>query len=245
MFEVDRQIDVATTGVEVALFGVNRIKDIINSGPFQSLLKAWQDAENALATIGAMFENAMDLARRSWHSAQELAKAAIAVVEGDYEKAKAITQQTIIDAQAAYDAFEKAQKLEAQKLELQLTKLANSSAKTLMTTAAAAVEVAKNNNVAIIVARAALDGVEHTEIAVFAALDRFVTAAGGVWCEVKDMKLIGKITADAKDQKPFVIGVQGRMAGKDFEFTATWTPGQNVEFMTEVAKMAIEHFAKK
>ena len=191
------QIFYSRIGLGLAEVAVNKAKDAINSKLFQSARATWQAAENALDKIGEMLSNAVDLARRQWENARGFADAAIAVIEGDFEKAKAITRQTVDNAQAEYNNFVERQDNDIKTLSLQLKKLGNSTKKALVTAAHGAVEVARNNNLAFMAAQAALDGVDKVENAVYHTLNDFVTAAIGELCDITEITLDGKITAEA------------------------------------------------
>lgn len=191
-------------------------------------------------TVKRKVELAINQVRDQLSNAKKLLEVLELTLKGDFEGAERQAKEMVTQAQKIYDDYRVQQDLESEKLRLQLNALKNSALTTAVTTAEGALELAKNNNVAFKVAQAGLDAVKVLEGAVYQTLSALIKVAGDL-CDIRVVKLNGTIKANAKDQKAFIIHMEGTLVGQDFDFDIYYTPGQTADFLESLAKRAFEH----
>jgi hypothetical protein len=141
-------------------------------------------------------------------------------------------------AQESYNTYKEAQRIEGEKLQIQLEQLKNSTQAAAVTTAEAALEVAKNNNIAFKAAQAGLDALDTINDAVYTTLDAAVQAAGTI-CDIRVARLTGTLTANKQEQKPFKIYLEGTLLKDELKLNLDFTPGETGKFLKDVSSEAL------
>ncbi|KAL9608382.1 MAG: hypothetical protein Q9167_006779 [Letrouitia subvulpina] len=234
------QLGTAKIGLGVANGALTLTLSVLQSTPFRELKEAWYRASEAVDTVKRKVELAINQARDQLNNAKKLLEAVDLTLKGEFEGAERQAKEMVTQAQRLYDDYRVQQDLESEKLRLQMSALKNSALSTAVTTAEGALELAKNNNVAFKAAQAGLDAVKVLEGAVYQTLSALIKAAANL-CDIRVVKLNGTIKANAKDQKAFIIHMEGTLVGQDFNFDVHYTPGQTTDFLERLAKRAFEH----
>jgi hypothetical protein len=228
----------AKAGLAIAEASVQLVKDTMNSGPFQSMKQVWLDASEVFETVKTMAAKAVQEALNQLKIAEGLLSAAKSAIEGDFEKAKREAREVVDKAQESYNTYKEAQRIEGEKLQIQLEQLKNSTQAAAVTTAEAALEVAKNNNIAFKAAQAGLDALDTINDAVYTTLDAAVQAAGTI-CDIRVARLTGTLTANKQEQKPFKIYLEGTLLKDELKLNLDFTPGETSKFLKDVSSEAL------
>lgn len=206
---------------------------------FNELKETWYRASQAFDTIKNMVANAIQQARDQFENAKKLLTAVELALKGEFEAAELEARSFVDEAQRRYKQYEDAQRLEAERLRLQLEALKTSAESSALVTAQGALEIAKNNSIAFKAAQAGLDVVKTVEGAVYETLDSMVKAAGSL-CDIRVAKLNGTLTARKEEQKPFRIYLEGTLLKKEFKLDLDYTPGETGAFLKNMASAAIK-----
>jgi hypothetical protein len=200
--------------------------------------QVWLDASEVFETVKTMAAKAVQEALNQLKIAEGLLSAAKSAIEGDFEKAKREAREVVDKAQESYNTYKEAQRIEGEKLQIQLEQLKNSTQAAAVTTAEAALEVAKNNNIAFKAAQAGLDALDTINDAVYTTLDAAVQAAGTI-CDIRVARLTGTLTANKQEQKPFKIYLEGTLLKDELKLNLDFTPGETGKFLKDVSSEAL------
>lgn len=228
----------AKAGLAIAEGALNIALRVMSSDLFKELKEAWYRASEAVDTVARMVAAAVQQARDQLENARKLLSAAELALKGDFEAAERKAKAMVDNAQKLYDKYAESQRLEAEKLRLELQALKNSVASTAVTAAEGALEVAKNNNIAFEVAQKGLEAVKTIEGAIYVTLDEMLKATASI-CDIRVARLSGTFTAKKENQKPFKIYLEGTLVKKDFKLDLDYTPGETQAFLKSMASAAI------
>ncbi|CAN9177544.1 unnamed protein product [Alternaria alternata] len=156
----------------------------------------------------------------------------------DFKKATREAKEVVDKAQEPYNTYKEAQRIEEGKLQIQLEQLKNNMEAAAVTTAEAALKVAKNNNTAFRAAQAGLDPLDKINDAVYTTLDAAVQAAGTI-CDIRVARLTGTLIANKQEQKPFEIYLEGTLLKDELKLNLDLTPGETGKFLKDVSSEAL------
>jgi hypothetical protein len=156
----------------------------------------------------------------------------------DFKKATREAKEVVDKAQEPYNTYKEAQRIEEGKLQIQLEQLKNNMEAAAVTTAEAALKVAKNNNTAFRAAQAGLDPLDKINDAVYTTLDAAVQAAGTI-CDIRVARLTGTLIANKQEQKQFEIYLEGTLLKDELKLNLDLTPGETGKFLKDVSSEAL------
>lgn len=211
----------------------------MDSPLFKELQQLWYRANEAFDTVKNMVANAIQQARDQLENAKKLLSVAELLLKGEFEQAEKESKVIVDNAQTLYNKYAESQRLEAEKLSLQLQALKNSAESTAVTAAEGVLELAKNNNIAFKAAQMGLEAVKTIEGAVYDTLDGMIQSVGSI-CDIRVARLSGTLTAKKQDQKSFKIYLEGTVLKNDFKLNLDYTPGETGAFLKSMTSAAIK-----
>ena len=134
-------------------------------------------------------------------------------------------QATLEKTSAEIGNFVAQQQAELNQLGLDLQKVINGATADLVRDAKGECEKYKNDDTFLVAARKSLDSFDQLQRGAFDTLDKMIKHAVGELVTVEHVGLHGKITADARRQRPFIITIKGQFGGfRAFMFELEWMP---------------------
>lgn len=207
---------------------------------FNEFKEAWHRASEAVDIIKKKVEFAITQARDQLNNATKIFEALELTLNGEFEKAEQTANSLIIEAEKLYDDYSLRQDHETEKLEVQLQALKNSAASSAVIASEAALEAAKNNDIAFRAAQAGLETVKTLEGAVYDSIGGLIKAAASL-CDIRVIRLKGAISSNQEKQSAFTIYMEATLVGEDFKFDEYYTPGQTADFLERLAKKSLEY----
>lgn len=229
----------ALAGLETCRLVLRIAQGVIRTDLFKELRQAMEAAENYLNTIGDQIASALEAAGRIATKAFEELKQAIKDEDFSFDSIVRRANNVVEYAQQECESFEKEAAArtevlnnERRKVELEFQQVGSVALKN-------AVEFARKNNIALIAAEKVLEAFSALEKAAFSAIKDFVGKVLDNVIDIQKVELKGMIIADKSKQEAFELVVNGRLGGKDFEFTERWMPGKTAIFLAKIGLHAV------
>ena len=192
----------------------------------------FRNATNWLNELSDDLDDLTEQVQTGLRQAQNFAQDLGDELEGTMNDIDHACNAMINEAQAALEQrsaeitnFVAHQQAALDQLSLELQKVLNGATADLVRIAKEECEECKNDDTLLVAARKSLDSFDQLQRGAFDTLEGMIKNAVGDLVNVEHVGLHGKITADARQQQPFVITIKGQFGGsKDFLFQLEWMP---------------------
>ena len=193
---------------------------------------SFRNATNLLDRIGDELNDITEQVQTGLRQAENFAKDFGDELEGTMKDIDQACNTMINEAQAALEQksaeianFVAQQQAALNQLNLDLQKVINGATADLVRIAKEECEKCKNDDTLLVAARKSLNSFDQLQRGAFDTLEGMIKNAVGDLVNVEHVSLYGKITADARQQLPFVITIKGQFGGsKAFMFQLEWMP---------------------
>ena len=201
------------------------LERLVRSGKFR-------DATNWLNELGDDLNNLTEQVETGFRQAQNFVKDLGDELEGTMKDIDHACDTMINEAQATLEQksaeitnFVAQQQAALNQLNLDLQKVINGATADLVRIAKEECEKCKNDDTLLVAARKSLNSFDQLQRGAFDTLEGMIKNAVGDLVNVEHVSLYGKITADVRQQQPFVITIKGQFGGsKAFMFQLEWMP---------------------
>ncbi|KAI9842409.1 MAG: hypothetical protein M1837_007154 [Sclerophora amabilis] len=214
---------------EVNLFGlesaVGLLEELLNSDAFREATNFLNELGDKLQTLTAELDNAYQTVNNAISVLGDELNDTVREIDQVCDTMINDTQCFLKEKSAELDNFIDEQQEALDKLSNDLQAVVNGIKAEALAIAREGVEKIKNDDTLLTAANKGLDSFDQLQRGAFDTLDEIIKTAVGDLVDIDRISLVGKITADAKQQSPFVITIKGRFGKtKEFLFELEWMP---------------------